>query len=74
MMEQFVHNKLSLLLKIILQNTPTLQLFMMTMKTELFTKVIKTPSCKACLQRPSGLIKREGVKSKRLSLRLRSAK
>jgi hypothetical protein len=34
------------------------------MKTELFTKVIKTPSCKACFQRPSGLIKREGVMSK----------
>jgi hypothetical protein len=37
-------NKSSLILKIVLQNTQTLQLFEINIKQKLFTKVLKMPS------------------------------
>jgi len=47
-------NKLSLLLKIILENTQTLQIF--TIYRKYSQKLLKMPSWKAWLMRPSGLI------------------
>jgi len=60
---QVAWNKSSLLLKIILQNSQTLQLFTINIKHKLFTKAITMPSLRAWLNRPSGLIQR-GKKSK----------
>ncbi len=51
---QVALNKTRLVLKIILQNTQTLQLFTKITKSKVFTKV---PSWMAWVQRPSGVIK-----------------
>jgi hypothetical protein len=59
MVEQVVQNKSSLLQKVILQTTQTLQLFATILKQEVLTKVIKKPSWKAWVQRPSGIIKKK---------------
>jgi hypothetical protein len=54
----------SLLLKIILQNTHVLHLFTRIIKTEIIKKVIKMPSWKTQVERPSGIIKmREEVQA-----------
>jgi len=50
-------NKSSLLLKINLQNAQTSQLFTKRIKTEIFTKVIKMSSLRACVKRRVGQIK-----------------
>jgi hypothetical protein len=54
----FARIKSSLLMKNVLQNKQTLQLFTEIIKTKLFTKVINLPSWKAWVYRPAGLIKR----------------
>jgi hypothetical protein len=61
-MKQVASNKSSLSLNIQLQYTQTLQLFTKIIKTEqkVYTKVIKMPSSKVWVQRPSGLIKSGG--------------
>jgi hypothetical protein len=61
--------KSSELLKIILQNTQTLQLFTKIIKQKAFRKVIDLPSRTAWVEKPAGLIKR-GRKRKRFSERL----
>jgi hypothetical protein len=58
MIEQAAWYKSSSLLKNILQNTQTLQLFTKIIETETLTKVFKMPSRKAWAQRSSCLIKR----------------
>ncbi len=55
--KQVSWDKSSSLLKIQKQNTQTLQIFTMQLKWKVYTKVIKMPSWKAQIQRPSGLIK-----------------
>jgi hypothetical protein len=57
--------KSKLLLKILLQNTQTLQLFTINIKQKLFIKVIERPSKKACAERSKVLLK-EGVECKSL--------
>ncbi len=55
--EQVALNQTSLVLKIQIQNTQTLQLFTRLIKQKVYTKVIKNAKQKAWVQRPSGLIK-----------------
>ncbi len=55
--ELFASNKSSLILKILGQNTQTLQLFNKLLKQEVFTKVIIIPGWKALVLRPRDLIK-----------------
>jgi hypothetical protein len=59
MLEQVAMNKSGLYLNIQESNTQTLQVWIMIIKIESITKVIKMPSWKAWVQRPSGLIKEE---------------
>ncbi len=62
-MDKVVSNKSSSLLKNILQNTQTLQIFMMIIKTKsIYKRNLK--SCRAWVKRPSGLSKREEMKYK----------
>jgi hypothetical protein len=58
MIDQVAWNKSSLLLKNILQNIQT-TIYVEYLKN-VFTKFIKIPSWEAWVERPSGLIKREG--------------
>ncbi len=58
MMEQVAWNKSSLLLRFILQNTQTLQLFTTNIKTEgIYKKLLKITSSKAWVGRPGGILK-----------------
>jgi hypothetical protein len=57
LIQQVAWNKSSLLLKIIVQNIQTFQLFAKITKREVFTKVTKMPRWMDLVQRPSGPIK-----------------
>jgi hypothetical protein len=70
--EQVVMNKSSILLKNILQNTHTLQLHTMIIKTEKITqKLLKMSSWKAWVQRPGGLIKKKRRAKRAQALKVR---
>jgi hypothetical protein len=56
-------NKSSLILKNILQNTQTLQLFKLNIKKKVFTKVPKMPIWKGLVERSGGLLKEGWSKS-----------
>jgi len=65
MLDKLLWNKSSLLLKNILLNTQTLQLFMMNIKTKPIYKSYKNAKQEAWVERLRGLLK-EGVERKRL--------